>query len=92
MGVKIRNPIGSCKVDEDVNIIELEREFFRQGYLFKDWAAFYSRPTEPCYVLELDNTIYIGYDFMKLCNEQEEIAKELFYSVDWQSPSKLLDE
>lgn len=29
---------------------------------------------------------------MSLCDDQEEIAEKLFYEVDWQSPSTLMDE
>lgn len=92
MPLQVCERVGSCRVDEDGNIVELEREFFSHGYIFKDWDAFYHKPDAPCYVPELDDTVYTGADFRKLCGSQEEIAEELFYEVDWQSPSTLLDE
>lgn len=92
MAVKICERIGICKIDEDGNIVELQREFFSQGWVFKDWEAFGNRPDAPCYVPELDDTVYTRNDFMALCNSQEEIAEELFYEVDWQSPSTLMND
>lgn len=35
---------------------------------------------------------YTGKDFMELCDGNEELAKELFDYVDWESPSSALDE
>lgn len=46
----------------------------------------------PCYVPELDDAVYTRNDFMALCNGQEEIAEELFYEVDWQSPTTLISD
>ena len=92
MAVKIRKRIGICRVDKDGNIIELQREYFGQGWVFKDWEAFQNRPDAPCYVPELDDAVYTKNDFMALCNGQEEIAEELFYEVDWQSPSTLMND
>lgn len=37
MAVKICEHIGICRMDEDGNIAELQREFFGQGRVFKDW-------------------------------------------------------
>lgn len=42
MAVKICECIGICRTDEDGNIAELQREFFGQGWVFKDWEAFRS--------------------------------------------------
>ena len=92
MAVKICDCIGICKVDRDGSITELQREFFRQGWIFKDWAAFHSKLDMPCYVPELHDVVYTRNDFMALCNGQEEIAERLFYEVDWQSPYTLMDE
>lgn len=40
MAVKICGRMGICKVDKDGNIKGLQREYFRQGWIFKDWDAF----------------------------------------------------
>ena len=92
MAVKICDCIGICKVDKDGSIIELQKEFFRQGWIYKDWEAFHNRPDMPCYVPELFDVVYTRNDLIALCNGQEEIAEELFYQLDWQSPSTLMDE
>ena len=70
----------------------LEREYFQQGWIFKDWRAFRNNMDAPCYVPELDDTVYTKKDFLQLCNNQEEIAEELFEQLDWQSPSTLFNE
>ena len=92
MDVKVCERIGICRTDEDGNIVELQREFFSQGWVFKDWDAFQNHPDAPCYVPELDDAVYTRNDFMALCNGQEEIAEELFYEVDWQNPSTLMND
>ena len=90
MAVRDRNRVGVCKVDKDGNITELHREFWGQGRIYKDWAAFREHPEAPCYVPELDDVAYTGNDFLAMCNGQEEIAEELFDGVDWQNPSTLM--
>ena len=44
---KICERIGICKVDADGNIVELQREYFSQGWVFKDWTAFQNHPDAP---------------------------------------------
>ncbi len=84
--------VGRCEMDRSGNIIELERGFFRQGWVFKDWDAFYNKPEAPCYVPELSDAVYSSRDFIVLCNGREEMAERLFLELDWQSPSTVLDE
>ena len=84
--------VGICKTDDKGHIIKIEREYFQQGWIFKDWGAFRSSMDAPCYVPELDDTVYTKKDFLALCNNQEEIAEELFMQLDWQSPSTLFNE
>ena len=52
--------IGKCLTNRDGKITELQKEFFRQGWIFKDEEAFRDRPKEPCYVPVLSNTVYKG--------------------------------
>ncbi len=92
MAANICERIGVCKVDGDGKLIEIKREFFRQGWVFKDWGAFRDSMDAPCYVPELDDTAYTKRDFLELCNGQENIAEELFNQLDWQSPSTLFNE
>lgn len=92
MAVGICERIGICEVDQDWNITKLQREFFGQGWVFKDWDAFQNYPDAPCYVPELHDAVYTRNDLTALCNGQEEMAEELFDQLDWQSPSTLMDE
>ena len=76
------------------------------GSIYKNYEAYDSKSSEPCYVAELCDALYTYDDFLSLAkdfyerNQQvrdnfknyEWIADELFESVDWQSPSTLLDE
>nr|WP_024835438.1 hypothetical protein [Clostridium sp. 12(A)] len=84
--------IGKCIVNSDGDIIELEREFYGQGMIFKDEHAFRYEEKIPCYVPELSDTVYTREDFLRMCNNQEDIANVLFESVDWQHPETYLDE
>ena len=92
MAVKIRERIGICKIGRDGNIAELQREFFRQGWIFKDWETFQNHPDAPCYVPELSDTVYTAEDFLHICNGQREFTDQLFDGVDWQHPESLMEE
>ena len=84
--------VGTCLVDTKGEIIELKREFYGQGMIFKDEYAFYHKPQEPCYVPELSDTLYTGEDFLRMCNDQDDVAEDVFGAVDWQHPESYLDE
>jgi hypothetical protein len=84
--------VGKCVVDEDGELVELEREFYGQGMIFKDEHAFYHEAKTPCYVPELSDTVYTREDFLQMCNEQDDIAEVVFGAVDWQHPETYLDE
>lgn len=84
--------IGNCKVDNNGKIILLERDMSAQGMIFKDEDAFRERPTDPCYVPELTDTIYTREDILHICNNQEEVAERVFREIDWQHPEVYLDE
>lgn len=70
----------------------IDREHYRQGWIVKDEEAFLHYPDKVCYVPELSDGAYTRQDFLDMCNGQEEIATECFYSVDWQHPETWLDE
>lgn len=84
--------IGKCLTNRDGKITELQKEFFRQGWIFKDEEAFRDRPKEPCYVPELTNTVYTGEDILVVCRGQRELAEEIFDALDWQHPESLLED
>ena len=92
MDIKLHGSVGICKIDQDGNIAELQREFFGQGWIFKDWEAFKNRPDAPCYVPELSDAVYTAEDFLRICKGQEEFADQLFDGVDWQHPNSLMEE
>lgn len=70
----------------------IDREYYGQGWIFKDEEAFLLRLDQVCYVPELFDDGYTRQDFLDMCNGQEEFAAECFYSVDWQSPDTWVDE
>lgn len=70
------------------------REFYGQGMIFKSDAAFYDteHPDRACYIPELSDSKYSRNDFLGMCNNQTDLAEELYKAVDWQHPETLLDE
>lgn len=71
---------------------EIDRGYFRQGWVYKNPNAFYNEPDAVCYIPELSDTKYTRKDFLGMCSEQEDMAKELFDSVDWQHPETLIED
>lgn len=69
--------IGECEVNEKGNIVKIDREWFRQGYVYKNPEAYY-KDKEVCYVPEGSDIAYTGEDFLKMCNGQKEIADRTF--------------
>jgi hypothetical protein len=78
--------------DENGDGEVIDREFYRQGLIFKDEEAYKNYKDRPCYIPELSNAVYTGNDFLELCKDQEEFADELFYEVDWQHPETLMND
>lgn len=70
----------------------IQRDYYRQGWIFKDEEAFLSHGDQVCYVPELSDGGYTRQDFMALCNGQEDFATECFRAVDWQCPETRVDE
>ncbi len=83
--------IGEIRVYDSMDamnpVTEIRREWFGQGYVFKDWDAFEYDMDEPCYVPELNDCIYTKRDFLELAEGNEYIARTLFKLVDWQDPN-----
>ncbi len=78
--------------DENGNGEIIKRVFFRQGKIFKDYGAFYNNPEEVCYIPELSDTTYTGNNIRGMCNNQEDMAEELFEQLDWQHPESLKED
>lgn len=70
----------------------IQREFYEQGYIVKDEAAYISQPDAVCYVPELSDTAYTHNDLLALCDGQEALARCCFDCLTWQSPSTWIDE
>jgi len=70
----------------------IEREFYGQGDIFKDYEAYENSLDKVCYIPELSDAKYTRKDFLELCDNQESLAKDLFDRVDWQHPECLLEE
>lgn len=79
--------VGSIEYDNGKSVVN--RDFYGDGYIFKDEEAYKLHKDEPCYVPETTDTIYTGNDFLSLCNGQEEMADEMFEEVFWQRPESL---
>ncbi len=68
------------------------RDFYCEGFIFKDEAAYISRPDAVCYVAELSDTVYTHNDLLALCEGQEALARACFDSLCWQHPETWTDE
>jgi hypothetical protein len=70
----------------------IDRDYYGQGWIFKDEEAFLHHHDKPCYVPELHDTAYTKQDFINLCGGREDFAAECFDIVDWQSPETWVEE
>lgn len=84
----IRKPYVIGEILEDGTI---EKDYTDQGLVYKNQLAFITKKGT-CYVPELSETEYTYDDFLEIAKGNHDIASQLFYSVDWQSPSTLYDE
>ncbi len=70
----------------------IDREFYGQGYIFKDEEAYETSLDQVCYIPELTDNVYTHQDFLSIMDGQEELARDLFDRVDWQHPETLFEE
>ena len=66
----------------------IQREFYEQGYIVKDEAAYRSHPERVCYVPELSDTPYTHNDLLALCDGQEALARMCFDCLQATQPAK----
>lgn len=78
--------------DENGEGEKIVREFYGQGHIFKDEDAFYHRPDDACYIPELSDTVYTRNSILQECNNQTDLAEEVFEALDWQHVSSLLED
>lgn len=79
------------KIGEILENGEVLKDCYNEGLIFKDEEAFKNKEGI-CYVAELDDKKYTYDDFLDITKRNLTIAKELFYNVNWQSPSTLYEE
>ena len=84
--------VGTYVPETEENEAVIQREYYRQGWIFKDEAAFLFHTDQVCYVPELSDEGYTRQGFLDLCNGQEDFAAECFRAVDWQCPETWVDE
>ena len=84
--------VGSYTEGTDEAEAIIEREFYRQGYIFKDEEAFTDHYDKPCYVPELTDAVYTKQDFINMCGGREDFAGICFDIVDWQHPESWIEE
>lgn len=84
--------VGGLVKNEDGIVTSIDKEYYRQGYVFKDEDAYRNRKNEPCYAPETSDAVYTGQDFLDMCHGQQDFADELFEEVDWQHPETLMQD
>ena len=70
----------------------IEREFYQQGMIFKDEAAFLNHYDVPCYIPELSDEVYTKQEIINLCGGREDLAQKCFDALDWQHPETWIEE
>lgn len=50
--------IGECEVDGKGRIVKMNRGWFQQGYVYKNYEAYYKDKSAVCYVPEFPDTVY----------------------------------
>ena len=91
-GVKYLKVGSYTPPDEEGNGEVIDREYFQQGYIFKDAYAYMHEPDKVCYIPELSEEKYTREDFLRICNGQKDFADQLFDGVDWQHPESLKED
>lgn len=82
--------IGKDHIESKPEIID--RDYYRQGWIFKDEDAFQNRPDDVCYIPELSDEKYTRNDILKILAGDEELAETMFEELDWQNPESLLED
>ena len=86
--VKIGRYVPASDSGEEI----IERAFYGQGDIFKDEEAYESGLDKICYIPELSDTKYTRQDFLEMCDNQENIARDFFDRINWQHLESLLEE
>lgn len=75
-------------------IVYITKKETDQGFMFKDINAYENKTERICYVPEFDaiKTTYSYNDFIKIAENNEDVANFLFETVNWQMPESVLEE
>lgn len=65
------------------------REWSGQGHIYKSYQLFKKKSKRTCYIPELSDKRYNYYDFLRIAQDDEIMAKTLFEMCDWQHPETL---
>lgn len=84
--------VGSYSPERGNEPEKIDRDYYRQGWIFKDEDAFQNRPDDVCYIPELSDEKYTRNDILKILAGDEELAKTMFKELDWQHPESLLED
>lgn len=73
-----------------------EKDWYRQGFVFKDEECFLFYEDLVCYIAESDypneEKTYTRKDIVNICEGDVDVATVIFYMLDWQHPETLYDE
>lgn len=84
--------------------VSYELEYGGEGYIYKNEDAFLNRPDAVCYIPEYaadgcegwrvpqNEDCFTHNSLLALCKGNEEVCRDLFYSLEWTYPSTLLEE
>lgn len=87
--------VGDYYIEGDRYVFK--KEFHTQGRFFKshrNWDLYPIRDDLPVYVPEYSKPgeFFSVKDFLRICNQDEHMAENIFDMVDWQQPETLLQE
>ena len=87
--------VGSKDIHED-GTVTYTKDWYRQGFVYKDEEAFLFSEDDICYIAEDDypeeEIRYTRKDIMRICENNWNTARIVFYLLDWQHPSSVYDE
>lgn len=68
--------IGSYSPENEGKPEIIDRDYYRQGWIFKDEDAFQNRPDDVCYIPELSDEKYTRNDILKILAGDERTGKD----------------
>ena len=88
--------VGEKHVDPESTKWIYEKEWYRQGFVYKDEEAYLTSKDDVCYIAENDypedEQHYTRTDILRIANGDLKMANTIFYLLDWQHPETVYDE